>query len=65
MIYYNAFRKKGWSTATIPFSSSLFSFRDDAGKLLVDATCAPADVAYPTDLNLLNEAREKNRSDDR
>jgi hypothetical protein len=29
------------------------------GTLLVDATCAPSDVAYPTDLNLLNEAREK------
>ncbi|QCT00993.1 transposase [Paenibacillus algicola] len=29
------------------------------GTILVDATCAPADVAYPTDLNLLNEAREK------
>jgi hypothetical protein len=29
------------------------------GKLLVDATCAPADIGYPTDLKLLNEAREK------
>ena len=29
------------------------------GKLLLDATCAPADIKYPTDLNLLNEAREK------
>ncbi len=29
------------------------------GKLIVDATCTPADIAYPTDLNLLNEAREK------
>jgi IS5 family transposase len=29
------------------------------GRLLVDATCTPADVAYPTDLNLLHEAREK------
>lgn len=29
------------------------------GKLLIDATCAPADIAYPTDLRLLNEAREK------
>ncbi|KQC10804.1 MAG: transposase, partial [Methanolinea sp. SDB] len=29
------------------------------GKLIVDATCTPADVAYPTDLNLLNSAREK------
>jgi len=29
------------------------------GKLLLDATCAPADIRYPTDLSLLNEAREK------
>ena len=29
------------------------------GKLLLDATCAPADIRYPTDLNLVNEAREK------
>ncbi|MFD1362804.1 IS5 family transposase [Lentibacillus salinarum] len=29
------------------------------GKLLLDATCTPADIAYPTDLGLLNEAREK------
>ena len=29
------------------------------GKLIIDATCAPADVAYPTDLNLLSSAREK------
>lgn len=29
------------------------------GKMIVDATCTPADMAYPTDLSLLNEAREK------
>ncbi len=29
------------------------------GKLLMDATCTPADITYPTDLKLLNEAREK------
>ena len=29
------------------------------GKLLVDATCSPADVTFPTDLKLLNKAREK------
>lgn len=29
------------------------------GKLIVDATCAPADIAYPTDIGLLNDAREK------
>jgi len=29
------------------------------GKLIIDATCAPADIRYPTDISLLNEAREK------
>ena len=29
------------------------------GKLIVDATCSPADIRYPTDLSLLNQAREK------
>src|SRR5690625_2478392 len=29
------------------------------GKLLLDATCAPADITYPTDIGLLNTAREK------
>jgi len=29
------------------------------GIMLFDATCAPANIAYPTDVNLLNEAREK------
>lgn len=29
------------------------------GKLLLDATCAPSDIAYPTDVGLLNKAREK------
>ena len=27
------------------------------GKLIIDATCAPADISYPTDLGLLNQAR--------
>ncbi len=29
------------------------------GKLIIDATCAPADIRYPTDVSLLNDAREK------
>ena len=29
------------------------------GQLILDATCAPADIRYPTDLGLLNDAREK------
>ena len=31
----------------------------NSGKLLMDATVAPADIKYPTDLSLLNEAREE------
>lgn len=33
--------------------------KSNKGKLIIDATCAPADIKYPTDLSLLNEAREK------
>lgn len=29
------------------------------GTLILDATCTPADIAYPQDINLCNEAREK------
>ena len=29
------------------------------GELIVDATACPQDITYPTDLNLLNDAREK------
>ena len=29
------------------------------GKLILDATCAPADISYPTDLGLLNQARKQ------
>lgn len=29
------------------------------GKLIMDATACPQDIAYPTDLNLLNDSREK------
>lgn len=29
------------------------------GKLILDATCAPADITYPNDLGILNQARKK------
>lgn len=35
------------------------SEKQNQGQLIIDATCAPADIAYPTDLNLLNLAREQ------
>ena len=33
--------------------------RTNKGKLILDATCAPADISYPNDLGLLNKAREQ------
>jgi transposase, IS5 family len=33
--------------------------KENAGMLVVDMTVAPADIAYPTDIELLNTAREK------
>lgn len=32
---------------------------DNQGTLAIDATCAPANIRYPQDISLLNEAREK------
>ena len=32
--------------------------KNNNGKLVLDATCGPADIRYPSDLSLLNEARE-------
>jgi hypothetical protein len=32
---------------------------NNKGTLILDATCTPADIKYPTDVSLLNEAREK------
>src|SRR4030042_2793610 len=35
--------------------------KNNSGKLIVDATCTPADIRFPTDLSLLNEARKKTK----
>ncbi len=32
---------------------------ENRGKLIIDATCTPADISYPTDLGLLNQARQQ------
>jgi len=40
-------------------SSNVPAEEKNQGTLLLDATCTPADISYPTDLSLLNEAREK------
>ena len=35
------------------------SDKENKGTLMLDATCAPANIRYPQDVSLLNEAREK------
>lgn len=42
----------------VKHKSSQISEPKNQGKLILDATCAPADIKYPTDLGLLNQARE-------
>jgi transposase, IS5 family len=32
---------------------------ENKGQLLLDASCAPVDIRYPTDISLLNQAREQ------
>ena len=34
------------------------SEKKNRGKLIIDATCVPADIKYPTDLELLNQGRK-------
>jgi hypothetical protein len=53
--------------STQPNDCDLYKDSDDnsdndkpnSGKLIIDATCTPADIHYPTDLSLLNKCREK------
>ncbi len=54
--------KTNTSKETSPGADDSQKGKDDPepphrGKLLLDATVAPADIKYPTDLDLLNEAR--------
>ena len=50
--------KSGGSTD----SSSLPHETTNKGRVMFDATACPQDIAYPTDLNLLSEAREKSEA---
>ena len=36
----------------------MISLPENKGTLILDATCVPQNIAYPQDINLLNEARE-------
>src|SRR4028118_1775976 len=55
-----------WSKKSVPSLSVKPEKKKDSdaknespnqGKLIIDATAAPADISYPTDLGLLNRAR--------
>jgi IS5 family transposase len=48
----------GGSTSTADKPQPSPQKQTNQGSLLIDATCAPVDIRYPTDLSLLNEARE-------
>ena len=50
--------------ASIPRPEKSRNYEDsddppNGGALALDAACCPADIAYPQDVNLLNQAREK------
>lgn len=47
-------KKRGKRMASKPAGPN-----ENKGTLMLDATCAPSDIKYPTDMSLLNEAREK------
>jgi hypothetical protein len=48
----------GRSTSTADQPQTSNQKQTNQGSLLIDATCAPVDIRHPTDLSLLNEARE-------
>ena len=41
-----------------PLSAQSTEESENRGTLILDATCCPADIHYPTDVGLLNHARE-------
>lgn len=41
-----------------PIKKKELNEQTNRGKLILDATCAPSDISYPTDLGLLNQARK-------
>jgi IS5 family transposase len=47
------------SDAEIEFEKRETEVKGNTGKLIMDATVAPADIKYPTDLDILNSSREQ------
>ena len=55
----NKKKEQSSPTTTTPHETGQSEEGKNKGKLLLDASCVPQDIRYPTDLSLLNEAREK------
>jgi len=55
------FKKQDESTTKILEEASV-ELPENKGDLIVDATACPQDISYPTDLNLLNDAREQSEN---
>ncbi len=49
--------KKNLKKTKAPEKSEESEEIKNKGQLIVDASCAPADIRYPTDMSLLNEGR--------
>jgi hypothetical protein len=49
---------RGLPSSDQPAQTGSDKASSNQGTLLIDATCVPVDIRYPTDLSLLNEARE-------
>ncbi len=50
---------KGEENTAKKLESDTQSQPENRGKLILDASCAPADISYPTDLNLLNQRKKE------
>ena len=51
--------KSGGNGSASPDAGHQDEERENAGTMIIDATCAPSNIRYPQDFSLLNEAREK------
>lgn len=50
---------KGQDSSTSDSQNGSSAPNENKGRIILDATACPQDIAYPTDLSLLSEAREK------
>ncbi len=52
----------GLTSSDQPVQAGSEKASSNQGTLLIDATCVPADIRYPTDLSMLNEPGRSRKS---